>query len=1377
MKPKFRPRPAVVDTYELSPMQAGILLHGLSGGDAGAYIEQAVATLHEPLDEAQFLRAWQRVAERHPALRSRFRWEGVVQPVQEVVERIQIPVERLDWRAVAEAERRQRFQALLERERARGFELDHAPLMRLVLVRAAEREHWVLWTTHCGFLDGRSRSLLCQEVFTFYEAFLGGGDADLPLPRPYRDYIEWLRQLDYDSARTYWQGVLSGFQAPTPLVAARDREAEQAKGDARGTHEIHLPVALTSALRKRAREASVTVNLLLQAAWALLLHRYCGESDIVFGVTSACRGSALDGARSMVGLFINTLPIRVRIDPESELVTWLRQLCAQQAPLRDYEHTPLARIQGWSEVPRGMPLFESILVFDSHTLDAQPGALGAAWGERRFAGLCHTDYPLTVVADGDHELLLRIEYSRKRFDDAVVARMLGHLRTLLEGMAAHPHARLKDLALLPEAERRQLVELWNQTSAAYPAVRCVHELVEEQARIRPNALAAQSAGQQLTYRELDDRAERVAEQLRILGVQANSLVATYLERSIDMLVGLLAVWKAGGAYVPIDREYPAERVRFMLENTHAVVVLTQKHLAGALPATDAAILHLDAEECRFAASSERCAERSSLSPEQLAYVIYTSGSTGRPKGVPIKHASLFNLICWHQQAYEVSPADRATQIAGPAFDASVWEIWPYLTAGASVHIPDDSTRLDAGLLVRWLAEQQITLAFLPTPLAEAALRERWPRNSALRVLLTGGDRLSQRSTQKLPFRLVNHYGPTENTVVSTCAEVKEGTSNAAPPIGRPLPNTQAYVVDQHLQPLPIGVPGELLVGGVQLTSGYLNRPELTAEKFIPNPFSAEPAARLYKTGDLVRLLPDGNIEFLGRIDHQVKIRGVRIELGEIEAGIVRHPAVREVVVLAREDHPGDKRLVAYLVADSPPADLVNQVRALLRTMMPEHMVPAAFVLLDGFPLTPNGKLDRKALPAPDAAIYAARSYEAPVGDLETALAQIWCDVLKLERVGRHDNFFDLGGNSMMVVRLISEINRRRQVSLGPAELFRNPTVGQIAKLIDGKQPKRKRQTAIVQLRKGRAELPVYFIYAGPIEFRLANAMGENHTVLGIDVPWPLAWRNAVTANRTSGFPTMEQMVAPYVAALGAHAPASPCVLAGHSFAGLMAFEAAHQFVRQGGKVEMVMLLDTWARYPAPQEVARHQWRREWKGAPEPRSTDRLAQSIASRLRNSWRITRWLLGQEMFRVWPFLKRFRMNPDDLTAVLDEEGMPLPWGILDRAYTKILESYRPRLLESRGVLFRTDGNTVLRGFDDSQGWNNLFTRGLEIVPVIGDHVSMVRQHHPMLARQISEVLQRHWSNQADKVSLDAHERRRAPRTPQTGAIASVVLPGPMT
>src|SRR6267142_6242852 len=444
----------VIDTYELSPMQAGMLFDAVSGVDRGVDVEQMVATLHEPLEEAPFVRAWQRVVERHPVLRSRFRWEGVAEPVKEVLDRVEIPVERLDWRALAEGERRERFQALLGDDRTRGFELDQAPLMRLALVRAGEREHWALWTFHHTLLDTRSSLLVLHEVFAFYEAYSRGEDVELPRPRPYRDYIEWLRTLDQDTAKQYWQDVLSCLGAPTPLVVAHDRETVQLTGSASGTHEVRLSPLLTSALRKRAREASVTLNMLLQGAWALLLHRYCGESDIVFGVTRACR-SSLDGAGDMVGLFINTLPVRMRIDPESELVSWLRQLRAQQVALRDYEHTPLLRVQGWSEVPRGMPLFESILVFDSHTLDAQLRALGGAWNERRFLGLGHTNYPLTVVAYGDRELLLQIEYSRRRFDDAVVARMLGHLQTLLEGMAARPEAKVKDLPLLTEAERRQ----------------------------------------------------------------------------------------------------------------------------------------------------------------------------------------------------------------------------------------------------------------------------------------------------------------------------------------------------------------------------------------------------------------------------------------------------------------------------------------------------------------------------------------------------------------------------------------------------------------------------------------------------------------------------------------------------------------------------------------------------------------------------------------------------------------------------------------------------------------------------------------------------------------------------------------------------------
>jgi amino acid adenylation domain-containing protein len=576
-----------------------------------------------------------------------------------------------------------------------------------------------------------------------------------------------------------------------------------------------------------------------------------------------------------------------------------------------------------------------------------------------------------------------------------------------------------------------VVHEWNATSVTYPQARCAHELVEEQARMRPDALAVESAGGQLTYGELDARAERLASRLRGHGVQSDSLVAVYLERSIEMVVALLAVWKAGAAYVPIDREYPAERVRFMLEDTGAPVLLTQKLLAAALPASSATIVHVDIDEPipksilgSFPASTDR-----------LAYVIYTSGSTGVPKGVPITHRSLFNLICWHQQAYDVTPADRATQIAGPAFDAAVWEIWPYLAAGASLHIPDERTRLDAGLLVRWLAERRITLAFLPTALAEAALLERWPEASRLRVLLTGGDKLGVPPARALPFRLVNHYGPTENTVVSTCADVP---TKGIPPIGRPLPNTQAYVVDRYLQPVPIGVPGELLVGGVQLSPGYWKRADLTAERFI-QAFGK----RLYRTGDVVRWLPDGNIEFLGRIDEQVKIRGCRVELGEIESVIARQPGVREAVVLAR-DVGGDKRLVAYVVANVDSEEL----RTMLRATLPAYMVPAHFVRLSRMPLTPNGKLDRKALPAPERIAAAAAEFVAPTTPTERALAELWQHVLRIERIGAKDNFFESGGHSLLAMQLVGEVRERFGVELTIKNLFARPVLAELAEAID-----------------------------------------------------------------------------------------------------------------------------------------------------------------------------------------------------------------------------------------------------------------------------------------------------------------------------------------
>ena len=678
----------VSDTYELSPMQAGMLYDAVSGGGPGVNIVQITAMLPEALDEAAFVRAWQMVAERHPVLRSRFRWEGVADPVQDVFDRVEIPVQRFDWQALSESERQQRFQALLDNDRIRGIDLSLSPLMRLTFVRASENEYWMLWTYHHAVLDGRARLLLLREVFAFYEAFMQRGDAALPVPRPYRAYIEWLRSLDHRAAKPYWQRALAGFRAPTPLFVARDRESADVTGSDFGWLEIRLSLALTTALRERAREASVTLNTLVQGAWALLLHRYSGETDIVFGATRACRRSVLGGADDMVGLFLNTLPLRVQVAPDAGLVTWLQQLRAQQVALRDYEHTPLAEIQGWSEVPRGLPVLDTILVFENQTLDSRMRAFGRAWSNRRFRVRGQANLPLVLNAWGDDELVLQLDYLRRRFADDVVTRMLGHLHTLLEGMAAHPQARLSDLPYLTTAERRQLQVEWNATAVGYPAEVLLHELFEQQVDRAPERTALRVGATVLSYGELETRATRLAQVLRSRGVCRGQRVGLCVERGADMLAAVLGILKAGGAYVPLDPSFPEERLRFMAEDARLSVLVSSTALASSfgLPRERQLLLDADAGTIASAPHTRLPKDVHSAQPDDPAYVIYTSGSTGKPKGVVVPHRAVVNFLTSMAREPGLSADDVLVAVTTLSFDIAVLELQLPLTLGATVVI-------------------------------------------------------------------------------------------------------------------------------------------------------------------------------------------------------------------------------------------------------------------------------------------------------------------------------------------------------------------------------------------------------------------------------------------------------------------------------------------------------------------------------------------------------------------------------------------------------------------------------------------------------------------------------------------------------------------
>ncbi len=603
---------------------------------------------------------------------------------------------------------------------------------------------------------------------------------------------------------------------------------------------------------------------------------------------------------------------------------------------------------------------------------------------------------------------------------------------------------------LTEAEYHQLLFEWNDTQADYPKNTCIHQLFEAQVEQAPDAVAVVFEGQKLTYQELNSRANQLAHYLQQLGVGPEVLVGICVERSLEMIVGLLGIVKAGGAYVPLDPKYPYMRLAFMLEDAQVPVLLTEERLQVSLPNCWAQVICLDGDWHLIAQESQENPD-SGTTADNLAYVVYTSGSTGQPKGVEIQHSGLVNLIAWHQRVYNIEPADRATQIASPAFDASVWEIWPYLSAGASIHIPNEQTRTSVSELLNWLANEAVTICFLPTPLAEALLDSYLPPSMKLRFLLTGGDQLRLVPQKALPFCLVNHYGPTENTVVTTWAIVTTLETNTPPPIGCPIANTQVYILDSLGQPVAIGEPGELHIGGVGLARGYRNQPELTAEKFIPNPFSQLEGERLYKTGDLARYMSDTNIEFLGRIDDQVKIRGFRIELREIEALLAQHHAVKQSVVLAREDVPGDKRLVAYVNLGREQTPLVNELRSFLESKLPDYMIPSTFVFLDALPLTPNGKVDRHALRGRVEAIARSplleETFVPPRTPVEEVVAGIWAEVLEIEQVGVHDNFFELGGHSLLAMQILSTIYELFGVVLLLSSLFENPTLGELCEVL------------------------------------------------------------------------------------------------------------------------------------------------------------------------------------------------------------------------------------------------------------------------------------------------------------------------------------------
>jgi len=1090
--------------------------------DGPAYNVPYAVRLHGPLNRPALEYSLNEIVRRHESLRTVFAYVDEM-PMQIIRESGVVPLPVMDLQDVSAAEQERLMSELASAELEQPFDLVQGPLLRVKLLCLAETEHLLIVIMHHIVSDGWSWGVLTRELSALYNAYAVGELASpLPeLPIQYVDFAVW--QRDYlqgeklQAQVAYWKEKLAHL--PPALELPTDRPPSARVNDQTGCQRSPLPTALIAGLQTLSQREGVTLFVVLLSAFQVLLARLSRQTDIAIGTPIAGRTRAeIEG---LIGVFLNTLVLRADLAGNPTFREFLQRQREMTLGAYANQEAPFEKLVEELQPQRdanGTPFFQVLFAFQNASVELPhfTGVISELFVVEKGAGV----FDLTVaIEEREHGLDVRADYSEGLFDVPTITRFLRQYQTLLEGILAAPETRLSELPLLTEVERRQLLVEWNATEVTYPPAVCIHELFEAQAERMPTAPALRYEGQTLSYQELNQRADQLAQYLRHLGVGPEVRVGICLERSLEMVIGLLGILKAGGAYVPLDPSYPAERLAYMLEDSQVAVLLTQSHLVqtpkSQLPSPKPlATICLDSDWPTIAQSAI-LNQQSSISPDSLIYLIYTSGSTGKPKGAMNSHRGLYNRLLWMQDAYHLTAADRVLQKTPFSFDVSGWEFfWPLIT-GACLVIARPGGHQDSHYLAQLIIEEKITtLHFVPSML-QIFLEEPMVKQcqSLKRVICSGealtvevverfykmtkdegrrtedkgptpnnpkgafnqqSEIINQQSINHQPPELHNLYGPTEAAIDVTYWACTPETGRHTIPIGQPIANTQIYILDAQMQPVPIGVPGELYLGGVGLGRGYFQRPDLTAERFIPNPFfekdeggrmkdeSEDPfilhpsSFRLYKTGDLARYLPDGAIEFLGRLDHQVKVRGFRIELGEIETALARHPAVREVVVVARETARanGDKQLVAYLSLHAAQSVTTSELRSFLQKTLPDYMLPGAFVFLEALPLNPNGKVDRRQLPDPGAARpELERPWVAPRTSVEEELAGIWRELLKVERVGVYDNFFELGGHSLLLIQLASRLRSRFQIELPLRLLFDMPTLDELTTVIAANQIK------------------------------------------------------------------------------------------------------------------------------------------------------------------------------------------------------------------------------------------------------------------------------------------------------------------------------------
>ncbi|MBP6918434.1 MAG: amino acid adenylation domain-containing protein [Legionellaceae bacterium] len=1297
----------IKEIYPLAPIQKGMLFHMLRNPESEAYSIQLYWQFNGKLDVQLYQQAWEIILHKYDVFRTSFLWDKTDEPAQMVHDDVALLLRNHDWSGLSKQDFEQRWEAFLKADRQVGFNLTSPPLIRLALISASENVYLMLISLPHLIIDGWCIPILLRELSTIYQTLCTGDRPDLILSRPYSCYIQWLQKQDLKikEDEIFWRNYLLGFHSPTDLVIAKNYSAKKMSDAEYQTTHIELSTRITKQITQFAKKNRVTLNTIFQGLWGILIARYSQADDIVFGITLSTRSQELVHSEDMMGLFINTIPMRIKTGKNIDVLTYLNLIQINFTELQERRYTPLTEIENWSDVSADSNLFESVMVFENYPVDSAAQYL---FDSRQVQIHDPSHYPIVFYVTPGNQFSLRVNYDSALISEKSIERLVGHLQTLLNDMVNHPKQVIAKLALLTDFEYKQFLEnAYTPIENLYLGMNTPHQIFEQRVNETPDRLALIFEEQQVTYRQLNEKSNQLAHYLRQLGVKAESIVAICIERSIDMIVGILGILKAGGAYLPIDPIYPDMRIEYILAHSKTQHFLLQQHLFDRLKnsiPSDISTLLIDSDYEKIKLNPKENLSNV-VTLESLMYVIYTSGSTGKPKGVLLEQRNVLHLFNAANQILDITKEDRWTLFHSIAFDFSVWEIWGALLYGGLLVIVPHKAANAADDFYRLLIKNKITIlsqtpsAFHQLALIDNALQQ----NLFLRFIIFDGEVLSPKVVQ-LWFashnyhqpKLINMYGITETTVHLTHCEItpEKLIDGLRYPIGKGLPGVALYVLDEYLQPVPIGVPGELYVAGNFLARGYVDK-ELTQKRFINTSFDHKIGSRFYKTGDLARRLEYGDLDYLGRIDNQVKFRGYRIELDEVITWIEKYPGITNAIVVIHKGKHNDNYFIAYIVANKQHTIETKNIKTYLHQYLPNYMIPDLFIFLDSMPLTSNGKIDKQALPLPDVQSFNSNEVVHPRTPEEKILVDIWKKVLKLDNIGVYDNFFDLGGHSLLALKLLLQIKRRFSIDLPVRAILDASTIAELATLVanNSELPSHKltrpNMPCLIPLQPEGNRPPLFLIHpiGGTIFWYLplVKHFGKNQPLYGIQDP-------GIEDSDAILFETLEQMASFYIKVIQSIQPQGPYLLGGASGGSIISFEMTRQLLLKGEQVDFVGLLDGWVPHP---EQLRH---------------EEIFEATMRRQYN--------LMSEKFKA-----------DGIDSA--EKLLKLQW---QRA--QLLDNYKITSIEAKLTLFKANEITsVYQPYASSplNHWENYSTHPIKLHHVSGDHETMFQEPHATTLSQL--------------------------------------------